>query len=178
MAKKSKNKSKNKSKSKKRKKSKTKKMSGKSTVFMVSGIAMAFLFLPTTFFLFVGMLLTPLALLVDRTRQKTKMMAVGSMNLAGCSPFLFNLWSHGNEFEYAFDIVTNVESMIIIYTAAGMGYGINWVMTSTVATTLYERWKKRQIAIKKRQEELVTRWGPSVTGDMPLDPDGFPIDPK
>jgi hypothetical protein len=45
-----------------------------------------------------------------------------------------------------------------------------------VAGVLFQRGKARQVAIGKRQEELVTRWGGEVTGDVALDPYGFALE--
>ena len=160
---------------KKRKKVKSKKISRKAQLFTAGGIILATLFLPTTFLLAVGMLPTPAASLWDRARKKTIIIAVGAMNLAGCSPFLMELWSHGNSFEKAFDIISNPGTIIIIYIAAAMGYAISWAMTDLTAATLYRRGRARQSAIKKRQKDLVKRWGKGVTGEIPLDPDGFPF---
>ncbi len=162
----------------KKKKVKAQKLSRNTQLFTAGGIVLATLFLPTTLLLFVGMLPTPAAALGGRGRKKTMVITVGAMNLAGCSPFLMELWGHGNSFDKAFDIVADPETIIIIYCAAAAGYAISWAMTDITATTLYKRGRARQKAIEKRQEELIERWGKGVTGEIALDPDGFPLEQK
>lgn len=149
----------------------------RAQVFLIASLLLAVVFLPTTFLLCIGMLPTPMAALIDRSRQKTKVMAVGSMNLAGCSPFLIELWRNGNDFEKAFDIVTDPKAIIVMYAAAAIGYMINWAMTGIVSSLLYEKGRARQKAILEQQEELRQRWGEKVTGKIPLDEYGFPVDP-
>jgi hypothetical protein len=65
----------------------------KGQMILVCSIVMAVVFLPTTILLVVGMLPTLVAALVDRTRERVLGMTVGSMNLAGCTPFVIELWS-------------------------------------------------------------------------------------
>ena len=50
------------------------------------------LFLPSTMILLAGMMPTIAANVVDKTRQKSRTISVGMMNLAGCMPFLLELW--------------------------------------------------------------------------------------
>jgi hypothetical protein len=151
--------------------------SWQNQLFLIFGILMGVVFLPTTFLLCVGMLPTPVAILADTSRQKTKVMAVGAMNLAGCAPFLIELWANGNNFDRAIDIVTDPKAIIVMYAAALIGYIINWAMTGIVSSLLFEKGKNRQTAILKRQEELIERWGREVTGQIPLDQHGFALAP-
>lgn len=138
----------------------------------------AVVFMPTTIMLFLGMLPTLVAGLVDRTRKGTKAITVGAMNLAGCTPFLFDLWAQGHTAENALAIISNPRTVVVIYCAAGIGYLIDWAMSGIVATIMIQRSGFRLKEIKKRQAELVERWGQEVTGNMPLDAYGFPIENK
>lgn len=151
-------------------------MGGKAQLITAGFIVLATLFLPTTFLLCIGMLPTPAAALWDRARKKMIVITVGAMNLAGCTPYLMQLWRHGNSFEKAFDIISDPQTIIIMYVAAGAGYAISWAMTDITASVLYKRGRARQREIKKIQEGLVERWGKGVTGEIPLDPEGFPVE--
>lgn len=158
------------------KKQKGKKRLGwRGQILMIAGCLTAAVFLPSTFILLVGMVPTPFAILVDRTKGKNKVITVGAMNLAGCSPFLFELWMNGHNFAKAIEIVTDPFAIIVMWSAAAVGYIVNWAMTGLVTATLYQRGHARQRAIAERQKELVERWGQEVTGTLPLDPQGFPI---
>lgn len=138
----------------------------------------AVVFMPTTILLFIGMLPTLVAGLVDRTGKGTKALTVGSMNLAGCAPFLFDLWKRGQTADNALMIITDPRTIIVVYCAAGIGYLIDWAMSGIVATIMIQRSGFRLKEIKNRQATLVERWGPEVTGNMPLDAEGFPLDDK
>jgi hypothetical protein len=153
-----------------------KKGSGKAQIFLILGLFIAILFLPTTFLLFVGMAPTIVALLVDRAKRKTKAVTIGAMNLAGAMPFVLELWFDGNSFEKSFELVMDAEHIIIMFLAAGVGYLINWSLTGIVATFLLQRGKTRVKMIEKRQKELVERWGKEVTNEVPVDEYGFAIE--
>ncbi|MGB4106511.1 MAG: hypothetical protein WBK55_01790 [Alphaproteobacteria bacterium] len=150
----------------------------KVSIFMIGIVIMAAVFLPSSVLLAVGMMPTFVALFTDTRRARTKVVTVGALNLAGCVPFLFKLWGDGHEFDNAVRIVSDPQAIIVMYAAAGAGYMIDWSMSAAVAAILYQRGLARQEAIRKRQEELTLRWGPEVTGQMPLDEYGFAIQPK
>ena len=137
---------------------------------------MAIVFLPTTFVLVIALLPTFVAAMVDRSKRKTKAITVGAMNLAGVTPFLLELWTGGNNFAAAFDIIANPKAIVVIYSAAAIGYLIDWAMTGLVASVLVQRGHARKKAIIKRQEDLVEQWGEEVTGDYRLDEYGFRLD--
>lgn len=140
------------------------------------GFITAVVFMPTTIMLFFGMLPTLVAGLVDRTGKGTKALTVGSMNLAGCTPFLLDLWTKGQTAENALTIISDPRTIIVIYCAAGIGYLIDWAMSGIVATVMIQRSGSRLKDIKKRQAGLVERWGEEVTGKLVLDAYGFPIE--
>lgn len=145
-------------------------------MLMIFGMLTALVFLPTTALLFVGMLPTIVAAMVDRTKKKTKAVTVGAMNIAGCTPFLLELWTKGNSFEQSFAIMSKPAVVVTIYSAACIGYMIDWAMSGIVSNVLYQKGLARQQAIIDRQEDLIERWGKEVTGEIPLDAQGFPIE--
>ena len=136
----------------------------------------AIVFMPTTIVILMGMIPTVVVAVIDRTGKGTKALTIGAMNLAGCSPFLIELWTNGHTAEMAVSIVTNPISMCVMWGASLVGYLINWAMSGIVATMMVKRGKIRIKDIKKRKARLIERWGKEVTGELPLDPYGFPID--
>lgn len=150
----------------------------KGQLFFVTGLLLAVVFLPTTFLLSIALLPTLAAAFVDRSKRKTKAVTVGAMNLAGSVPFMLELWFAGHDFEKAFDIVSDPKAIIVMYSAAAVGYLIDWAMTGIIASVLLQRGKARVKAITKRQNELVERWGKEVTGDVMMDEYGFSIEVK
>ncbi len=157
-------------------KKKKKKASGKGQLLGIFGLFTAVIFMPTTIVLLMGMIPTVIAAVTDRTGKGTKALTVGAMNLAGCTPFLIELWSTGHTPEIAVTIITDPRAMSVMFASAGVGYLISWAMSGIVGTVLVQRSGVRIKDIKKKQEALVQRWGVEVTGDIPLDPYGFPIE--
>jgi len=146
-------------------------------IFGVFGLFFAILMLPTTFVIVVGLLPTIAAFLIDRSVRKLKSVTVAAMNIAGIVPFLLELWTAGNSFDLAFQLVVNPKSIVMMYGAAAIGYLISWLTTNAVAAYELQKAKMRMKAIKKRQKELVDRWGEDVTGAVALDKDGYRIEP-
>lgn len=156
-----------------RKTGKSKKSKNKGRLFLVMGAIMAAVFLPTSTLLFVGMMPTIAAYITDRTRKKTRVFTVGALNFAGCYPFLLELWMQGSGFEKSVEIILEMQNIIIMYIAATIGYLIDWSISGVVAGIVYQSGLMRVKAIEDRQEILVDRWGPEVTGRYPLDKQGF-----
>ena len=148
----------------------------KRQLFLMSGLLMAIVFLPTTVLLGIGMMPTIAAVFVDRSKRKTKAITVGAMNLAGSMPFVLELWTEGHNFDKAFSIVTDAKAIVVMYAAAAVGYLIDWAMTGIIAGFLLQRGKSRLKAIDKRQAELVDRWGEEVTGEVAVDQYGFALE--
>ena len=121
------------------KKKKSKGLGWRGQVLLIVGFIMAGVFFPSTLLLMVGLIPTPFAGLVDRTRGKSKLITVGAMNLAGCSPFLFDLWTSGHEFNKSIDIATDPFAIVVMWSAAAVGYVISWAMTGIVSSVLYQR---------------------------------------
>lgn len=147
----------------------------RAQIFLIFGMMAAVVFLPTTIVVGIGMLPTIVAFLLNGKSYRAKAFGVGAMNLAGVSPFLISLWKDGQGFDKAVEIISNPQSIIVMYMAAALGHMINWVMGGIVGSIMYDSGKRRAKEIEKRQQELVERWGEEVTGSVPLDAQGFPV---
>lgn len=159
----------------KKNKQKQKKSGWGMQLAMIFGLLAAVLFMPTTILLVVGMLPTVVAAIIDR-KGGARAITVGALNLCGCIPFLMDLWTKGHTTSLAVTLITDPLTIIVMYAAASIGYMIDWALSGIVATILVQRSTSRMEAIRKRQAELVARWGKEVTGEMPLDAEGFPVD--
>lgn len=158
------------------KKSKKKAKADISSQLLAGGaLVTALVFLPSTFLLAIGMLPTLVAALTTRKKRLARAITVGAMNLAGCSPFLLELWVEGQTFEKGFYIISDPKAVVVMYSAAAVGYLVDWAMSGIVASVMFQRGQTRKKQIKKRQQELVERWGAEVTGDLPIDEYGFPV---
>lgn len=153
-----------------------KKLDWRGQVILVFGIIAAIVFLPTTIVLLIGMVPTVVAALLDRTSEQVRGMTVGSMNLAGCAPFVLELWTTEHTPDRAVEIAFEPLAIVVMYAAAAMGYLIEWAMGGIVSTFLGQKAARRLREIAEQQEKLVARWGREVTGEIPLDPFGFPLE--
>ncbi len=157
-------------------KARKKKLSAKGRLLLIVFVLTAFVFNATTILLFLGMMPTIAARLVDRTPERTKVLTVGFMNFAGCFPFWFQLVQKGHTLGAVLEIMSKPLTIVIIYSTALVGYLIEWGVVGFIASIMVQKAKQRLVNIKKIQEELVKKWGPEVTGDLPLDPQGFVIE--
>lgn len=144
---------------------------------MVVLCLMSAVFVASTFLLFIGMLPTLVSFYVDRTKQKSRVVTVGALNLAGCTPFLYELWGAGHTLDYSIYLITSPQTIVVVYAAAGVGYLLDWALSGIVSSILHQKGVTRHKQIQKRKKDLIERWGPEVTGEYPLDQDGFPLHP-
>ena len=151
-------------KDKKAKKANAGKLSFKARLLMVFVLMVGLVFLPTSMLLFFGMIPSMVAFFVSGRGYGARASTISAMNLAGCIPFVFKLWSMENDFESSFKIITNMNYMSIIYVSALFGYLIDWVMTGLMSSFLYQKGMNRMKSIKKRQELLIEQWGEGVSG--------------
>lgn len=165
-------------KSKNKKKTKTKtKLGWRGQVALLLILLTGVVFMQTSLVLMIGMLPTVVASLLDRTGRGTMAITVGAMNLAGCSPFLIDLWMTGHTLEKATVMVSDPRTITVMYGAAALGYLINWATGGIVENVMTGQSRQRLQAIEKRQEKLKERWGEEVSGEIPVDEYGFPLHP-
>ena len=120
--------------------------------------------LPTAIMFMIGMLPTMGAAFISQGPQRSRVITVGALNFVGCLPFLLRLWSSGVGYEKAMGMVLDPVVVIIIYSVAGAGYVIDWVLSTYIASFMKRRAKRRLQAISEKQAKLRERWGKEVTG--------------
>lgn len=158
------------------KKSKAKKqVKFKDVIFVVSSLVTMLVFFPTTIVIFIGMLPTLVAYIVDRSIEKNKTFTIGALNFAGCFPYLLTLWTKDNSIDGAVDIIQSPKAIIVMYTLAGIGYIINWAVTIMVSSLMVQKSQMRLKRIENEKNFLEERWGEEVNGKYDLDHHGFPI---
>ena len=112
----------------------------------------------------VGMLPTLVALVVDRSRDKLSAITVGSMNAAGLLVPLTQLWFGGNDVAQAMSILTRPGNGVIVYGAAAVGWGFDFLIPGLVARALVARRRQRIADLAAGQKTLVEAWGEDVRG--------------
>ncbi len=160
----------------KEKKPKSKsKSSVKSRILLAGFFVTSIAILPTTVLLFFGMLPSVIARFVDRSKLKTQTLTISFMNFAAVFPFWFQLIQQEHILRNALDILLDPLHIVIMYGGAVMGYLIDWGLTGIVASMMVQKGQNRLKLIRKTQQELIKRWGEEVSGEIPLDPFGFPV---
>ena len=155
-----------------------KKKIGAASLLFFFGLTVAVVVLPTTIILTVGMLPTIVAAMAARINRRERTLTVGAMNFAGCVPFLLPLWTSDHSVRHALNILMDLRSPIVMYCGAGIGYLIGWAMAGIVNTVMVERVAGRLKDIKNKKAKLEVRWGAEVTGDIPLNAQGFALETK
>ena len=78
--------------------------------------------LSATLILVFGMLPTLVAFIIDRSPRNYTMYCVGGMNFCGVFPYLLDLWTGNDDFSAATEILTDVFSLLVMYSGAGFGW--------------------------------------------------------
>ncbi len=157
----------------KKKKGKAKKSFGWQ-IMLITVFLLAVMFSAMAVLLVIGMVPTIVACIVDRSDNRVKTITVGSMNFAGCVPFMLQLLKTHGGITDAMGVILQPQTIVIMYFAAAMGYMIDWAMTGIVSSIMVQRAKSRVKDIQKQQKDMVDRWGVEVTGTIPVDEFGFP----
>ncbi len=147
----------------------------KYILFLAVLILLTILFLPTAIFLAIALLPTVIAILTDKSSGKNKSFTIGSLNFAGCFPYLLGIWVNHDVADLSFDYLSRPQTIIVIYGAAVFGYFIYWFTTTIVSILLIQRSKARLKKISNEKEALENRWGNKVNGKVTLNSAGFPI---
>ncbi len=160
------------------KKDKPKSKSGQSKILLSAMALTAVAVLPTTVILFIGMMPTIVVRITDKSKDRSRVLTVGFMNFAACFPIWFQLVKGGHKFDVALSLVADPFNIVMMYAGALIGYLIEWSLSGFIAGMMVQRGHKRLEAIKKTQEEIIERWGREVSGEIPLDIYGFPVEHK
>ena len=126
---------------------------------------MLFLMLPTVVFLFLSMLPTLVALIIDtssKTKFKYKWLCIGGLNFAGALPFLFKLWFGSNTLDGAINLFLGNVSFIIIYLAAAVGWVFFRCIPPVVLSFLEMSDQRRVVHLRELQSKLIAKWGEEV----------------
>ena len=127
---------------------------------------MMYLMLPTVIFLFLSMLPTLIALIVDsssKAKFKYKWLCIGGLNFAGSLPYLFRLWFGNNTWDGAVELFLSGMAFFFIYLTALIGYMFYRYIPSVVLSFLELTDQRRVINLREAQVKLIAKWGEEVT---------------
>jgi len=145
-------------------------------ILLIVGIILSVVFAAQSIILMIGMIPTIVLMIVDRSRGKIKTMTVGMSNFAGCVPFMAEVYKKGNEIGYALNYAMEPRTIVVMFTAAAVGYLIHWATRGVAAGIMAQRARARLKDIEKEKQKLIERWGIEVSGTIPLDEYGFPLE--
>ncbi|PKU26661.1 acyl-CoA synthetase [Telmatospirillum siberiense] len=133
------------------------------TVLFLTLMALVPFSLPTLLVMFVGLLPTIVAAVVERGNNRYGWVCVGGANFAGLAPWLFNLWFGHHTLSFAIEQVTSVTLLLVAYGTAGAGSLLYLALPPVVATIMASTAQHRSVGLQASQRKLVERWGDGVT---------------
>lgn len=119
--------------------------------------------LPTLLVMFVGLLPTIVAAVVERGSNRYAWVCVGGANFAGLAPWLFNLWFGHHTLAFAIEQVTSITLLLVAYGAAGAGSLLYLGLPPVVAAIMASTSQRRAVGLQASQRKLVEQWGDGVT---------------
>ena len=128
----------------------------------VTFVLVVIISLPTVVLLFFAMMPAIVAFIIDRSPQKYSVYCVGGINFCGVYPFLTDLWTGQHTVSAAVDILTDVFSLLLIYSAAGFGWMIFIAVPPLVGAVLTVISQRRVAQLSRIQRTLIEEWGEDV----------------
>lgn len=118
---------------------------------------------PTLLLLTVGLVPTIVALIVDRSKQKSGAVCVGSINIIGVFPYVLDLWSGINTWGSSAKIITDVFSLLVMYSAAAFGWLLFLTLPSVISSFVIVLQQRKVAQLRGEQKDLIEEWGEEVT---------------
>lgn len=131
-------------------------------MYLMLAVPISLMIIPTMIVLMFSLLPTAVAFVLERNKGWYAGACVGAMNLAGAAPVLTELWFTGHTVEAAFQGISDVFALLIIYGSAAIGWVIYSTTPSIVSAYMAMTAGRRITALKAQQKELVLKWGPDV----------------
>jgi len=125
-------------------------------------VVMLIISLPTVFMVFLGLLPTFVAAIIDRVEGKYATFCVFGMNFSGLFPYLMEIWFKNHSFDAATTIMADPFNLIVIYGAAGFGWMLFMALPPVVTTFLSVMSQRRVAILKENQRTIIEEWGEGV----------------
>ena len=137
---------------------------GRAVIAWVAAPLVGIAFFPTILLLVIGMAPSIVALIIDKRPRKVTARAIGYLNFAGVLPYALQLWTGQNTISGVMELVLEPTALLVMYSAAAVGWTLNIVMAPIMSAYLAVRYEAKTRSIGSRQEELIKEWGPEVKG--------------
>jgi len=125
-------------------------------------LVLALLLLPSSMLLAAGMVPTLVAYLTDPDRRKTSAISVGVINLCGVLPIEMTLWQGQNSVPQAVQLLSRLQTWVIMYGAAALGSVIYYAVPPVVGGFIALKSAARVAELERRQKTLRESWGEEV----------------
>ena len=141
---------------------------GRSVIAWVAAPLVGIAFFPTILLLVIGMAPSIVALIIDKRPRKVTARAIGYLNFAGALPYALKLWTGQNTISGVMELVLEPTALMIMYSAAAVGWILNIVMPPIMTAYLAVRHESKIRSIGSRQESLLKEWGSEVKGNSAI----------
>ena len=131
------------------------------------------LYLPMAILFIASMMPTFVAYLTDHQLGKNKTFTIGALNFSAFFYYLINIVRQPFPLEVSMDYLADPMTIIVIYSAATLGYLLNYISTMMVSSILQQKSHARIKKLEDKKKELEERWGAKVNGERTLDKLGF-----
>ncbi len=129
--------------------------------------------LPTVMLLGFGMLPGLVAMIIDRTEERSATFCVGGLNFCGVFPYLMDLWFGDHSLDQAIGQLTDVFVLAVMYGGACMGWMLYLSLPPVIASFIQVMSERRLQQLRKTQRQILDEWGDEVITDADLGGDGL-----
>jgi len=137
---------------------------GRIGLFLIVPTVLGVAAFPLFVLLVAGLVPTVVAAVVDRNPRRYLTVAVALTNLAGVVAPAVSLFAHDMTLAALQHVLTDGRTWLTMYSAATMGWAINWAMPTVGRFILDMRADASERQLRKRAEHLVEEWGSEVGG--------------
>lgn len=124
--------------------------------------------LPTVLLLAFGMLPGIVALIIDRTEERSATFCVGGLNFCGVFPYLMELWVQDNNLSQSMYMLTNVFVLAVMYGGACMGWMLYLSLPPVIASFIQVMSERRLEQLRGTQRKILDEWGDEIITDADL----------
>jgi len=129
--------------------------------------------LPTVMLVAFGMLPGLVAMIIDRTEERSATFCVGGLNFCGVFPYLMDLWFGDHSLGQAIGQLTDVFALAVMYGGACMGWMLYLSLPPVIASFIQVMSERRLQQLRKTQRDILDEWGDEVITDADLGGDGL-----
>jgi hypothetical protein len=128
--------------------------------------------LPTVMLIAFGMLPAIVAVIIDRTEERSAAFCVGGLNFCGLFTYLMDLWFGDHDLGQAMHILTDVFALAVMYGGACMGWMLYLSLPPVISSFIQVMSERRLQQLRATQRKILDEWGDEVIHDADLGGNG------